>query len=72
MLIKKSQAIKKQISESGFVFEYPDVNKNIGMAVSEINGRVPERGWVKNEVCLEVYYVLSGSAEIFVDKKNLI
>ena len=66
MLIKKSQRIKKQISPNGFVYEYPDVNKDLGIAISELNGRVPEEGRMKNNTCQEAYYVLSGSARVFV------
>lgn len=69
MLIKKSQAIKKQISENGFVYEYQDANKNLGLAVSELNGRVPDEGTMKNKVCLEAYYVMSGSAKVFMNNE---
>jgi|GEM_PF-2635953 len=34
MIIKKSERIKKQISADGFVYEYHDANKDLGMAVS--------------------------------------
>ncbi len=67
MIIKKSQAVKKQISSDGFVFEYPSVNKKVGMAISELNGRIPDKGLMKNNICHEVYYVLSGTAKVFID-----
>ena len=72
MLIKKSQAIKKQIAKEGFVYEYKDYNKSLGVAVSELNGRIPDNGLMKNNVCHEVYYVLSGSAKVYVDDKSCI
>ena len=67
MLIKKSERVKKQISKDGFVYEYHDANKNLGMAVSELNGRVPADGKMKNNIVHEVYYVLSGSAKVFTN-----
>ena len=69
MLIKKSQRIKKQIAPNGFVYEYPDASKDLGIAVSELNGRVPDEGRMKNNVVHEVYYVLSGSAKVFMGDK---
>lgn len=37
------------------------------MAVSELNGRVPDVGKMKNNVCHEVYYVISGNASVYVE-----
>lgn len=67
MLIKKDKRIKKQIAPQSFVYEYQDKNDKIGMAVSELNGRVPEEGRMRNNVCHEVYYVISGNAKVFID-----
>ncbi|MFA6513664.1 MAG: hypothetical protein WCT50_00025 [Patescibacteria group bacterium] len=69
MLIKKEQRVKKQISSDGFVYEYQDVNKNLGLAVSELNGRVPDEGLMKNKVCCEAYYVMNGSAKVFMNNE---
>jgi len=66
MLIKKSEREKKQISQGGFVYEYRDANECLGIVVSELNGRVPDEGKMKNNVVHEVYYVLSGSARVFM------
>ena len=67
MLIKKSERVKKQISKDGCVYEYRDANNNLGMAVSELNGRVPDEGKMKNNAVHEVYYVLSLAAKVFVN-----
>jgi len=69
MLIKKEQRVKKQIASDGFVYEYQDDNKNLGLAVSELNGRVPDEGTMKNKVCSEAYYVISGSAKVFINNE---
>lgn len=67
MLIKKSCRDKRQISESGFVYSYPGTNQYLGIAVADFNGRVPDRGKMKNNICHEMYYVLSGSARVFIN-----
>ena len=65
MLIKKESCKIKQITPISRVFEYPDPSKDLGIAVSELNGRVPAVGKMVNNVCQEVYYVISGSGEVF-------
>jgi len=70
MLIKKESRIKKQISSQGFVYEYNDGNNKIGMAVSELNGRVPDVGKMKNNLCYEAYYVISGKAKVFIENDS--
>ncbi len=67
MLIKKDKRKKKQISSQGFVYEYQDQNDKIGMAISELNGRVPDKEKMRNNVCHEVYYVVSGNAKVFIN-----
>jgi len=66
MLIKKSQRKKKQLAREAFVYEYPNAGKELGIAVVELNGRVPDEGMIKNQVCYETYYVMSGSAQVFI------
>lgn len=70
MLIKKEKALKKQISDSGFVYEYIGPSDKLNLAVSELNGRIPEEGWVRNNVCQEAYYVISGQAKLVIDDQE--
>ncbi len=69
MLIKKDKRKKKQISSQGFVYEYQDQSEKIGMAISELNGRIPDKGKMRNNVCHEVYYVVSGNAKVYINNQ---
>lgn len=64
MLIKKNVAKIKNITNSSIVYEYPDHSKDLGLAVSEINGRFPEKGVMINKICNEIYFVIDGQGEI--------
>ncbi len=45
-------------------YEFPFHDKDLNIAVITINGRYPEKGYLVNEVCKEVAYVLSGTGVI--------
>jgi len=45
-------------------FEFPFQDKQINIAVVTVNGRYPEKGYVTNEVCREIAYVLSGTGAV--------
>ncbi len=70
MLIKKEQRREKQIAKEGTVWEYHFLSKAIGFALSRLNGRVPDSGWMRNKVCNEIYYVISGSGILFIEDKR--
>ncbi|MFA7717735.1 MAG: cupin domain-containing protein [Candidatus Absconditabacterales bacterium] len=65
MLIKQQDAHKKINSSSCTVWEYDFPSKNLGFALSKINGRFPETGKAINTECNEIYYVISGSGIIY-------
>lgn len=64
---KKDKKIKKQITSKNFIYKYQDQNDKIGMAVSELNGRIPDKGGMRNNVCYEAYYVVSGNDKFFIN-----
>jgi mannose-6-phosphate isomerase-like protein (cupin superfamily) len=70
MLVKKEQRKEKQIAKDGIVWEYHLPSKTIGFALSKLNGRVPDSGWMRNKVCNEIYYVIAGSGTLFVEDKK--
>jgi len=70
MLIKKEQRKEKQIAKEGIVWEYPLSSKDIGFALSKLNGRVPDSGWMRNKICNEIYYVISGSGILFIEDEK--
>jgi mannose-6-phosphate isomerase-like protein (cupin superfamily) len=69
MLVRKEDRKEKRLSENATVWEYHHhfPSKAIGFAVSKLNNRVPDSGYMRNKVCAELYYVLSGSATVFVE-----
>ncbi len=67
MLIKKSQANKKVISEVCSEWEYDFQSEDISFATAYIDGRFPDKGKVANTGCEEIYYVLSGSGTIHTE-----
>ena len=71
--IAKDQTQKFANSETCVVYEYAFNDPDINGAVAVINGRYPEAGWVINEVCKELVYVISGegSLEANSEKQDL-
>ncbi len=70
MLIKKDQAKTIKISENMSITEYDMNTKDIGITVAKINGRYPEEGFALNKECQEIYYVLRGTGEVFIDNQS--
>ena len=70
MLVKKEQRKEKQIAKEGTVWEYHLPSKAIGFALSKLNGRIPDSGRMRNKVCNEIYYVISGSGTLFIEDKK--
>jgi mannose-6-phosphate isomerase-like protein (cupin superfamily) len=60
MLIKASDAHKKENSPFCTVWEYNFPKQELGLAIAHINGRYPTTGKAINHECEEMYYVLSG------------
>ena len=68
MLIKKSETVKIENSDSCTVFEYQFPSEHVSFATSQINGRYPDSGKVSNLECEEMYYVLEGSGVVHSEK----
>lgn len=63
MLIKKSNSLRHESSETYKVWEYPYEAQDSSFAIAELNGRYPEIGFshdAVSEECVEMFYVLSG------------
>ncbi len=60
-IVKAIHANKFKNSETCTAFEYPLGDKDINGAVIKLNGRYPEKGYVMNEVCKELVFVVEGS-----------
>lgn len=70
MIIKKNARIRKEISPKCIAYEYPTVDKDIDVAIIEINGRYPDEGYVINEVVKELVLVAGGRGKIVIDKEE--
>jgi mannose-6-phosphate isomerase-like protein (cupin superfamily) len=68
MIIKKENA-KLEVDQPGArIFDYNLSPFQAGISYQELDGRVPESGAGRNAVCEELYYILDGSAEIWIDE----
>lgn len=62
-IVRREKAIRY---EKGTLtaFEYPTTDKEMNGAVTKIDGRYPEKGWLVNEKCKELIYVIEGSGTL--------
>jgi mannose-6-phosphate isomerase-like protein (cupin superfamily) len=63
-LIRKSEGVVFTNGPTCEGVEYSFDDRDMNVAVVTVNGRYPETGYVKNEVCKEVGYVVSGTGSI--------
>jgi hypothetical protein len=69
MLIRREQARREQITEKSDVLDYA-TGELLGLAVTELHGRVPKFGSYVNRVCHEAGYVLAGIGVVFVEDEK--
>jgi mannose-6-phosphate isomerase-like protein (cupin superfamily) len=69
--ISKLDAKEFANSQTCTVHEYQFEDKDINGAIGTINGRYPEQGFVVNEVCKELVYVLSGNGRLVTEKQSI-
>ena len=67
--VVKAGAKKFQNSPTVDVLEYPTNDPDIDGAVATVNGNYPDTGFVVNEECNELLYVISGEGTL-VTKSN--
>lgn len=67
--IAKSQAKKVNVG-AGDVLEYNLGDPDIDIAIATINGKYPQGGFVVNQECKELLYVLSGSGKLFTKNSS--
>lgn len=70
-IVKRSQATEINNSDTCQVVEYPFDEKDINGSVISVKGRYPESGFVMNEVCKEVVYIISGSGSLKVNETTV-
>lgn len=69
-LVKPDQTKVYKNSEACTSIEYPLGDKDINGAVIRLNGRYPEKGYVTNEVCKEMAYVIEGAGTLTVSQET--
>ncbi len=70
--VSKSQAQKVSNGPTASVLEYLTDDPDIDGAVATVNGRYPASGgFVVNEACKELLYVLSGSSKLFTKETSI-
>lgn len=70
MIIRKSQAILEPFA-NGKIYDYLLPDEKIGISFQEYeSGRAPSKGWAVNKKCYEIYFIVSGSAEIYLDNEH--
>ncbi len=69
MIIKKSKTRIEHFGP-GVIYDYVLPDEKIGVSYQEQNGRVPEKGWGVNTTCYELYYVIDGEADVFIDDEQ--
>lgn len=66
MVIKKAKTTVEQFV-GGKIWDYPMPDEPVGISYQEHHGRVPKKGWGVNTVCWEAYYIIEGSAKVWID-----
>lgn len=70
-VVAKDQAKEFKNSDVCIAYEYALGDTDINGAVIKLSGRYPETGYVTNEVCKELVYVVSGSGSLVTDKETV-
>ncbi|MBN1216104.1 MAG: hypothetical protein JXA99_11775 [Candidatus Lokiarchaeota archaeon] len=70
VVIKKNNAMKIVNGSSCTAYEYSFDEKDINIALIEINGRYPDIGLSLNQIVKEMIYVISGKGKIVIENKE--
>ena len=66
-VVKKNEIVRFEHGPTCAANEYPINDKDINVAVIELSGRYPEKGFAMNEISKELAYVMEGFGKIVVD-----
>ncbi|MDD2516483.1 MAG: hypothetical protein PHO80_01335 [Candidatus Gracilibacteria bacterium] len=67
MLIKGEGQEKIFFGKNWEILDYMLPNEDIGISYQKVNGRVPESGRIKNNVCREICYITKGKGCFYVE-----
>jgi mannose-6-phosphate isomerase class I len=68
-ITKKKQSLQFQ-NGNITAHEYPSQNKNISGGYVEIKGRYPTEGWICNQVCTELVFIIKGSVTLTTETES--
>lgn len=66
-IVRKNQTQRFNHGLTCTAIEYPLADADINVAVVELNGRYPQKGWAMNELSKELAFVAEGFGEVDVD-----
>jgi len=66
-IIRKNQIARFEHGPSCTANEYPVDDKDINIAIIELNGRYPQKGWALNEISKELACIMEGSGSVVID-----
>ncbi len=69
-IFRKNEITRFEHGQTCAANEYPVNDKDINIAVIELDGRYPETGCAMNEISKELAYVMEGSGKVTVDGKE--
>ncbi|HBY20584.1 MAG: hypothetical protein A2Y24_06180 [Clostridiales bacterium GWE2_32_10] len=70
-ILHKEEGTKVELAEECTVLEYHLNDKDINVAVADINGRYPLEGRIVNEVCKEIGYIIEGEGIIVIEDQEI-
>ncbi len=70
MIIKKSDAKPISANTESTIWDYPMPSSDTGITYQNLNGRLPEKGWYRNKVCHEIFFITEGAARLNIDGKE--
>lgn len=69
--VKYDSAMKYDVSSNCSVYEYAMKNEKMTIGVAEITNRYPDQGFVVNNECSEMGYILKGSGKLVTETETV-
>jgi len=70
VLIRHSETTPIQANSGSNIWDYELPGKETGLSYQKLNGRLPEKGWYKNTVCREFFFVINGKGTIHIENES--
>ncbi|MCU0653364.1 MAG: cupin domain-containing protein [Candidatus Pacebacteria bacterium] len=70
-IVKKGETVRYEHGKTCVALEYPINDKDINVAVIELDGRYPEKGQACNAVSKELAFVVKGSGKVVINGREI-